>query len=211
MTATKGERTRERIIEAAAPLFNQRGFVGVSMADLMAATGLEKGGIYRHFESKDDLALAAFDYSLTLHRAKIRGQVECHTGAVNRLTFLAQAMAGVAGTPAVPGGCPLLNTAVETDDADTESYVALRKRTRAGMRNLIRYVQGIIEAGVESGELKAEVDASTEAAMIVATMEGAMMLSRLYDDRSYAQNAATRVAVHAAQLARRTSPSKKQK
>jgi TetR/AcrR family transcriptional repressor of nem operon len=51
---TKGERTRARIVATAAPLFNQRGYVGASMADLMAATGLEKGGIYRHFESKDD-------------------------------------------------------------------------------------------------------------------------------------------------------------
>ena len=70
-------------------------------------------------------------------------------------------------------------------------------------------LNGLRELAELEGLETAEFLAAT--AMIVATMEGAMMLSRLYDDRSYAQNAATRVAVHAAQLARRTSPSKKQK
>ena len=45
----KGEATRQRIIAEAAPIFNQRGFVGCSLADLMEATGREKGGIFRHF------------------------------------------------------------------------------------------------------------------------------------------------------------------
>src|SRR5215813_8035692 len=59
----KGEATRREIIEKAAPIFNQKGFEGASLSDLMAATGLEKGGIYRHFESKEELAAEAFDYA----------------------------------------------------------------------------------------------------------------------------------------------------
>ena len=52
----KGELTRQRIIAQAAPIFNQRGFAGCSMQDLMEATGLEKGGLYRHFSGKEELA-----------------------------------------------------------------------------------------------------------------------------------------------------------
>ena len=37
----KGELTRQRIIEEAAPIFNQRGFAGCSMQDVLDATGLE--------------------------------------------------------------------------------------------------------------------------------------------------------------------------
>jgi AcrR family transcriptional regulator len=206
MTQSKGDRTRERIIASAAPLFNQRGYVGASMADLMEATGLEKGGIYRHFTSKDELALAAFDHSLRLHRLRIRSQVELHSGAIARITALADAMANVAETPAVPGGCPLLNTAVEADDAPGSSFVDLRKRTRAGMRRLIRYAQDILEQGIESGELSSGLDAATEASMIVATMEGALMLSKLYDDRRYVRAAAARVARQAAGMSANTAP-----
>ena len=60
---SKGDQTRERIIAKAAELFNQRGLEGTSMADLMKATGLEKGGIYRHFASKEAVAAEAFDYA----------------------------------------------------------------------------------------------------------------------------------------------------
>jgi AcrR family transcriptional regulator len=60
---SKGDQTREKIIAKAAELFNQRGLEGTSMADLMEATGLEKGGIYRHFPSKEAVAAEAFDYA----------------------------------------------------------------------------------------------------------------------------------------------------
>jgi len=50
---SKGEETRERIVAEAAALFNQRGYEGGSMSELMKATGLEKGGIYRHFSSQE--------------------------------------------------------------------------------------------------------------------------------------------------------------
>src|SRR5260370_38097521 len=62
----KGEQTRREIIRKAAPIFNQRGYDGAALSDLMRATGLEKGGIYRHFESKQQLAAEAFDHAWTL-------------------------------------------------------------------------------------------------------------------------------------------------
>ena len=60
----KGERTRQEIIRRAAPVFNQKGYDGAALSDLMGATGLEKGGIYRHFASKQALAAEAFDYAV---------------------------------------------------------------------------------------------------------------------------------------------------
>src|SRR4029077_15442426 len=59
----KGEQTRQEIIRKAAPIFNQRGYDGAALSDLMKATGPEKGGIYRHFGSKQQLAAEAFDYA----------------------------------------------------------------------------------------------------------------------------------------------------
>src|ERR1700693_6480914 len=44
-------------------IFNQKGYDGAALSDLMRATGLEKGGIYRHFGSKQELAGDAFDHA----------------------------------------------------------------------------------------------------------------------------------------------------
>jgi TetR/AcrR family transcriptional repressor of nem operon len=52
----KGEQTRQEIIRKAAPIFNQKGYEGAALSALMEATGLEKGGVYRHFDSRQQLA-----------------------------------------------------------------------------------------------------------------------------------------------------------
>src|SRR6202044_1542725 len=84
----KGEQTRQEIIRKAAPIFNQRGFDGATLSDLMKATGLEKGGIYRHFDSKEMLAAEAFDYAWreTLN-ARIQG-LDTSSNSVDRLKQL---------------------------------------------------------------------------------------------------------------------------
>ena len=65
----KGEATRQRIIEEASPIFTQQGFAGCSMQRPgCRRRELEKGGIYRHFSSKEELAAEAFPL-----RAGVRG------------------------------------------------------------------------------------------------------------------------------------------
>src|SRR6476661_5109904 len=51
---------RERVLEAAARLFREKGVDGIAVAELMQAAGLTHGGFYNHFESKEELAAAAF-------------------------------------------------------------------------------------------------------------------------------------------------------
>src|SRR5207237_8477483 len=104
----KGEQTRHKIIRKAAPLFNQRGYEGAALSDLMQATGLGKGGIYRHFESKQQLAGEAFDYAWKIAMdTRFEGTEEIPNG-VDRLKQVVRNFrdrrAGL-----VRGGCPLLN------------------------------------------------------------------------------------------------------
>ena len=53
------EQTRERIIESARKLFNQRGFESVSVNEIMSEAGLTRGGFYSYFASKSDLYVEA--------------------------------------------------------------------------------------------------------------------------------------------------------
>ena len=56
---------RERILDAAAQLFRERGFEGIGVADLMKEAGLTHGGFYGHFSSKEDLIAQASARELT--------------------------------------------------------------------------------------------------------------------------------------------------
>jgi TetR/AcrR family transcriptional regulator, transcriptional repressor for nem operon len=198
---TKGEETRERIIASAAPVFNTLGFAGTTMAHLMAASGLEKGGIYRHFESKDEIALAAFDHAWAASRDRVQSYINFETTSIGRLIAVARGMASLAEDPPIDGGCPLLNTATEADGADGDTYAALRDRTRRAMRALITFTRKLIQAGMDSGELRADIDAQTEANVMLAMLEGGVMLSLLYEDGSYARQAAQHVAAHVRAMA----------
>ena len=56
--ATKGELTRDRIIQAAHRLFIEQGYHGTSMRRIAERAGLALGGIYNHFTSKEDILSA---------------------------------------------------------------------------------------------------------------------------------------------------------
>src|ERR1700753_465240 len=85
---TKAERTRQFIIEKAAPIFNQKGIAGTSMSDIMEATKLAKGGLYGHFDSKEALCLEVFTYLTTLTHDAVTRIISEKATAKEKLTVL---------------------------------------------------------------------------------------------------------------------------
>jgi TetR/AcrR family transcriptional repressor of nem operon len=172
----KGEQTRREIIRKAAPIFNQKGYDGAALSALMRATGLEKGGIYRHFSSKEELAAEAFDYAWreTLH-ARVH-DLDAVANSVDRLKQLLANFVERRGT--IPGGCPLLNTAIDTDDGNS----VLRERARSALRGWRDYVALIIRMGIKAREIRPRIDARRLATLIISSLEGAVMVYRLERD-----------------------------
>lgn len=182
----KGEQTREMILARAAPLFNQQGYYGASLSDIMRATGLEKGGIYNHFSSKEQLAVEAFDYAYRLVAQRVRDGLAGRKHAIDRLHAIISVFLSIVEDPPVPGGCPILNTAIEADDANEE----LRKRARSGMDDWRSTISRIVQRGIQWHEIRAEVDADEVATLFISTLEGSIMLSNLYKDATHIHRAA---------------------
>ncbi|WP_026883837.1 TetR/AcrR family transcriptional regulator [Clostridium akagii] len=59
---TKGEQSKNKLIECAAELFMQKGYNATGISDILAGTGLPKGSFYFHFPSKKDLAVKVSIY-----------------------------------------------------------------------------------------------------------------------------------------------------
>lgn len=178
---TRAHATREKIVRQAAELFNQQGYAGASMSDIVRVTGLQKGGIYNHFKSKDELAIAAFDYAAGCFMDRIQVGVARQRTAIARLQRLIANYRQLMREPPLPGGCPLLNTAIESDD----THPALRDRTRAMMDKWLGFMRKIVARGIAKGEIHPEVEPDTVATAIVAGIEGGVMLAKLYTDPSY--------------------------
>jgi len=167
----KGEQTRREIIRKAAPVFNQKGYNGAALSDLMRATGLEKGGIYRHFESKQELAGEAFDHAWKIAMdARFEGTQEI-PNTVDQLNQIVWNFRD-RRTGLIPGGCPLLNTAIDSDDGNPQ----LRAKARQALSSWLDRLQVIAEEGKRRGEVRPDVDSAELAMLIVSTLEGSFMI-----------------------------------
>jgi TetR/AcrR family transcriptional repressor of nem operon len=182
---SKGTETKEAILQQAAQLFNRRGFFGAALSDVMDVTGLEKGGIYNHFKSKEDLALQAFDYAIGLLRTEIGAAVAGKRDAIERLEGLIGFFNRQAEGYPLPGGCPVMNTAIEADDALPE----LRERARQAMDEWHEFIGRIVRRGQEKGQIDPAADPLAVSTILISTMEGAIMQSKLYGNLEPVQRA----------------------
>ena len=170
---TKGEQTRRKIVMEAAPIFNQHGYEGSSLKALMAATGLKKGGIYRHFSSKEELAVEAFDYMWREAWQARMLALDRRAPAVDQLKQLIASF--VHYRLPFRGGCPVMNTAIDSDDGNP----ILRDRVRKALKMWIARIRAIIQAARKRGQMRRDVDPKTVATLILSSLEGALMISRV--------------------------------
>jgi TetR/AcrR family transcriptional repressor of nem operon len=187
----KGQQTRREIVRKAAPLFNQKGFEGTSLSDLMNATGLQKGGIYRHFSSKEELATQAFDYSWSKAVTGRLVGVDDSGDAVDRLKKMISNFVELR-SELVPGGCPLMNTAVESDDGNA----VLRARAKKALQSWTDRLSKIITQGIKDHQIAPDVNPGKLAQLIIGSLEGALLISRLHKDRQALHGAKEHLGNH---------------
>lgn len=171
---TKGERTRQYIIEQTAPVFNCRGFQGTSMQDLTDATGLTKGAIYGNFADKEEIAREAFHYSMDKVRTMVKQKLTRTKTYKGQLSALFDFFAEYVLNPPVPGGCPLMNTAIESDDYHT----TMRRVVVGELLQMIEFISGLLEKGVKAGEFDKTTKPRQMAYVFFCVIEGAIMFSR---------------------------------
>ena len=149
----KMQQHRERVLDAAATLFRERGLEGIGVAEIMESVGLTHGGFYRHFRSKDDLAAQAcaraFEQAL--------GRLETKRGDLTRYTtnYLTERHRDQPGQ-----GCPIACFAAEI--ASTAAPVRAEF-----VDGLARYL-----------DLLAERLPRERAIVLVASLVGALLLAR---------------------------------
>lgn len=177
---SKGEKTRQFIIEKTAPIFNMKGYAGTSLSDMTEATGLTKGSIYGHFANKDEVALAAFDHNLQQIMQTVRREIERKSSVREKLAVFVKVYDGFLKEPA-HGGCPILNTAVEADD----THPGLRKKAADALHNWKKMLVQLIENGIRQKEIPSSIHPEQLALTIIATIEGAMMIAKLTGKQQY--------------------------
>lgn len=152
----------------------------------MSATGLTKGGIYGNFSSKDEIAVAAFEYNVEKVLSTMRAMIRAQKEAVGKLHAILEYFLNYYSNPNVPvkGGCPLLNTAVESDDTHPE----LKLKVSQTFDLLQSSVVKIIRKGVEMKQLRNDANAEAVADLIISALEGSLMITRVQQNPRAAHN-----------------------
>ena len=184
-THPRSERTRQLIIDSAAPIFNKKGYAGTSMSDLTTATGLTKGSIYGNFKDKDDVAVHAFQHNIDLIFDFFSKELKAAGPTMDKLLAYPRGFRKIYRMILSYGGCPILNTAVEADD----THAVLRKMAVDVLAKWKKSITSLIEKGKSEGIIGTATDARNAAEILIALMEGGSVLSKVTGEESYMLNA----------------------
>ena len=181
MKDSKADKTRRHIIEKVAPVFNKKGYAGTKVIDLIQATGLTKGSIYGNFKDKDEVALEAFRHNYKEVLGGTMAEMSLETDYTSKLKAIPQYYRNNIYVLAKLGGCPLLNTAI--DSANVHPY--LEKESVKAFRNYYEIIKETIEKGKQTKEFYPHVDPHQYAGIILSLIEGGIALSKSLKDPTF--------------------------
>jgi len=185
----KAEATKQAIIEKAASIFNKNGYQRTSMSTLTAALGLTKGAIYGNFADKDALAVEAFRYSVQQITEMMRNRLRSHKEPVDRLRTYSRAFLDLYDEIADTGGCPVLNTAVDSDDA----HPLLHEEVQKVLINWQNRLIAMVSAGKESGAIHSDADADFFSSSFIALIEGGILMAKTVGDKKQLEYSVKRI------------------
>lgn len=172
---SKAEKTKRCITEKAALLFNTKGYRATSLSDIVEVTGLTKGSIYGNFDNKDEVAVAAFHYSITRLNERLSMAVDHQTSASDKLFAFTGYYRTNWNRISEQGGCPILNAAIEADD----NLDFLKRDVQISIKNWVKDISETIEQGQENGEFKKDINAQKYAYTLLTILEGGIMLFKI--------------------------------
>ena len=165
--------TRTELLVQAEMLVRSRGFAGFSYADLAAAVGLSKASIHHHFPTKVDLGaalVAAYDARYSAAMAAIRAETADGPGRI--VAYGRHYLGGVEQGL----GCLCAALAIEGEALPER----LRHDIAAFFRRHLDWLETVLREGVADGTLRPGLDPALHARSILATLEGALLMERLF-------------------------------
>ena len=166
--ADKGNKTRIKIIQAAKALFIEKGYTAVSMSDLCSATGLSRGGLYRHFSSTEEVFSSLLTIDKECWEEEMEKAIQVKTSAIQMIKFFFEQFKKDISENA--GRLSLATYEFERSGQDKHDFLHKRYESAVNMmERLLRY-------GQERGEFSA-FEPRLEADHLTIYLEGLRMTS----------------------------------
>lgn len=190
--------TRERIVESARELFNRKGFVDVSIDEIMSRAGLTRGGFYNHFKTKEDLFVEAILAYLHFDPGARWEGLDLVRDADGRIEprQLVEAYLSPAHLEDVEGHCPMI--ALPSDVARASP------RVKQAYRQLLERMTCVFSGGATPGDRQ-------HGLALAALCVGGMVLARTFEDASFREEVRQAARATALDLVGRASPARRRR
>ncbi|HKG10665.1 MAG TPA: helix-turn-helix domain-containing protein [Gaiellaceae bacterium] len=149
MLKTKGERTRQAILDTAAALATEEGLEPLSIGRLAEATAMSKSGLFAHFGSKEELQLATVDHAAALFVREVIAPAREAPRGLARVWALCENMVDYAQRQVFPGGCFFAAAAFEFNRRPGP----VRDRIEHMLGTWLSYLEHAVEQAQQTGEL----------------------------------------------------------
>jgi AcrR family transcriptional regulator len=158
-----GERSRQKILRAAANLATIEGLEGISIGTLAAHIGMSKSGLYAHFRSKEELQLATVETAGQIFIAEVVLPTEGIADPLERVRALCEGFVSHIERRVFPGGCFFIAVGAEFDThpgAVRDAIAAAQRQWDGRMEELLAQAQaaGSLRADEDPRGLAFEID-----------------------------------------------------
>ena len=180
---TRANSSRERILGTAEAMILERGFAGTTIEDIIDKAAITKGGFFYHFEGKRQLARALVERYIEMD-SRVFADLSERADALSEdplqriLIFLNLFAEMVAGMTEVHPGCLVAAFTYETQQFDDD----IRQLMEQGMLEWRAMIVARLEEVAAERPLKADVSIDALADMFSSTLEGGIILARVYGD-----------------------------
>lgn len=166
--------TKQSIIQETLKLFSLKGFSSTSINDILAATGLSKGGFYNHFKSKEDLFFAVLELARQIWRERVLNGLDQVKQPLDKICRLLENYRDLylIDKENIPGGCIFINLAIELAD----KHPHLANTMNQGFVAFKTTVNRLLNDAKKQGALRTDTSTAAMTEMVFAGMLGASMV-----------------------------------
>lgn len=162
------------VLDRATRVFWAHGYEFTSMSDLVKATGLQRGSLYGAFTDKRALFLESLRHFDQVYRAGFFDAIAQEKTGRDAIVAAFQSVCRTAATGDVPGGCLLVNSALELSPQDSE----VRDFIDASLRDVEDFFCAQIDTAKRGGAMLTGKDSRQTAQALLGLFLGLRVLTR---------------------------------
>jgi TetR/AcrR family fatty acid metabolism transcriptional regulator len=168
--------TRDRLMEAATAVFARCGFDRATVDEIVREAGFSKGAFYVHFESKDDLFWAMLEDHIDRQQQAFRQKMDHSLPLDGNIRAILAAVFGLVEQD------PFWTSLVMEFGAHASRNEKVRERLAAMYERWRELIREMLTTGRAAGLIRSDIDVEFTATMLIATVEGSIVQSRLAPD-----------------------------